>query len=665
MRKLLRGRYGERARLRLVGHGLVAAALVVVGSARPSADGPDPTLRITSPIGRTGLPGTLRIVARLDGLDSSVPVQVHFFVNGTFLASDMDGPPFDALWTDENPFETRELVAKAELSSGTILTDAVVLNPLELTETAEVTSVAVEASVLDEKGRFVRDLTSSDFELLEDTELQDLELMLQQREPALFALLIDTSQSMATRADAVRATAARLLEPLAPEDQVVVAPFSRTITSVTGPTTDRATVLEAIGAIRHRGGTAILDALGQAADALASGDRRRAIVLITDGYDEHSESRFDAAVEKLRKSSITLYVVGLGGIAGISLKGEKLLLQLAEETGGRAWFPRDEKQLALAYSAIAAEVQHKYLLAYTPHNQKRDGTWRAINLKVRSPGLRVRARKGYTAPLAPPVRPSLEFTAVGTGQEPASITRDDLIVLEDGVPQQVDTFHEAVLPVTFMLALDSSGSMKKNAAKAQEAAREFIAAMRPEDKLGMILFADKSNSVHSPTERRDESLKAIDGYLAKGGTALHDALHDSLAQIADVQGRRVVVVVTDGRDENAASNGPGSLRTSEEVLQKLRQTETTLYAVGLGSRVNRDYLQQLADLSGGAAYFPADLTTLAAEYHKILDELRRRYVVGYESTNRVRDGSWRNVEIRVQQGGVRVRSRDGYYAPAQ
>jgi Ca-activated chloride channel family protein len=310
-------------------------------------------------------------------------------------------------------------------------------------------------------------------------------------------------------------------------------------------------------------------------------------------------------------------------------------------------------------------VQHKYLLTYTPHNQKRDGSWRAIDVKVRSPGARVRARKGYTAPLALPVRPSLEFTAVGTGQEPASIIRDDLIVLEDGVPQQVDTFHEAVLPVTFMLALDSSGSIKKSAAKAQEAAREFITAMRPEDKLGMILFADKSNSVHSPTERRDESLKAIDGYVAEGGTALYDALYDSLAQIADVQGRRVVVVVTDGLDENAASNGPGSLRTSEEVLQKLQQTEATLYAVGLGSRVNRAYLQQLADLSGGGAYFPADVTTLAAEYHKILDELRRRYVVGYESTNRVRNGNWRKVEIRVRQGGVQVRSRDGYYAPAQ
>ena len=111
----------------------------------------------------------------------------------------------------------------------------------------------------------------------------------------------------------------------------------------------------------------------EASGTLAVGERRRAIVLITDGYDEHSQSAFDAAVGSLRNSQITLYVVGLGGVAGISLKGEQLLSQLASETGGRAWFPRDERQLALAYSTIASEVRHRYLLAYTPQNQVRDG----------------------------------------------------------------------------------------------------------------------------------------------------------------------------------------------------------------------------------------------------------------------------------------------------
>jgi VWFA-related protein len=621
-------------------------------------------IRITSPLGRTGLPGTIRVVARLDGVAPSVPVKVHFYVDKLLLASDVDGPPFEALWSDENPFEKRELMAQAEFGDGLTLMDTVELKPLEVTDSAEITSVAVDASVLDAKGRFISNLSAANFRLLENDEPQTVDLVAQQREAALFTLLVDTSQSMAIRADAVRSTAATFLKSLAPEDQVIVAPFSRSITSVTGPTTDRATALGAISAIRHRGGTAILDTLAEAAGTLEGGERRKAIVLITDGYDEDSLSGFNAAVEAMRKRDLTLYVIGFGGVAGISLKGEKLLSRLAEETGGRAWFPLDEQQLRFAYDAIAADVQHKYVLTYTPQNQKRDGRWRAITVTA-GEGLRVRARKGYTAPLAPPVRTSIEFTGIGAGQTPLSLTRDDVTVLEDGVPQQIDTFHEAVLPVTFMLALDSSGSMKKSAAEAQEAAREFIAAMRPEDQIGMILFSSKSNYINSPTERRDYSLKAIDGYVAEGGTALYDALYDSLAQVATAKGRRAVVVVTDGRDENATSDGPGSLRTWEDVLRLLPQSEAAVYAVGIGSRVERDRLQELANRSGGAAYFPSDVTALAVEYNKILDELRRRYVVGYESTNRLRNGEWRKVDIRVHQEGASIRSRGGYYAPAQ
>ena len=76
-------------------------------------------------------------------------------------------------------------------------------------------------------------------------------------------------------------------------------------------------------------------------------------------------------------------------------------------------------------------------------------------------------------------------------------------------------------------------------------------------------------------------------------------------------------------------------------------------------------MQELADRSGGAAYFPSDVTALAADYQRILDELRRRYVLAYESTNRMRDGKWRKVQIRAKLPEVTVRSRDGYFAPAQ
>jgi VWFA-related protein len=647
---------------------LLACAVGLTAAVHLGAQAEDRRFRITSPLGRTGLPGTIRIVARLDGEQPApdAPPRVSFYINGLHHADDLDGPPFEALWNDDNPFEKREIMARLELSTGSVLSDTVVLNPMLVTEAVEVTSVAIEASVVDERGRIVRNLTSDDFQLEENAVSQELDVVSQRREPGVFTLLVDSSQSMALRADTVRDAARRFLEPLNPDDAVVVAPFSRGIINVTGPTTDHGTVLDAIASIKPTGGTAILDSLQQAVAGLDGPQQRRAVVLITDGYDEHSTVEFDATIAALKERNVTVYVIGIGGVAGISLRGEQLLTKLAEQTGGRAWFPRDNRRLAEAYATAAEDVQQKYLLTYTPSDQKRDGTWRAITVKTRTPGLRVRTREGYMAPLAPPVRTSLEFTAVGRGQVAASITVDDLEVLEDGVPQKVDTFHEAVLPVTFMLALDSSGSMRRSAERAQEAARGFITALRPEDEVGMIMFANEATYIHSPTTNRDYSIAAIDKYVAEGGTALYDAVYDSLTQLGTVKnGRRVVVVVTDGLDENAASNGPGSLHTWDEVLGKLRQTEAAVYAVGVGTRVDRVRLQALADRSGGAAYFPQDVAALAADYQKILDELRRRYVVGYESTNRQRNGQWREIELRARGGGIAFRSRGGYFAPSQ
>jgi Ca-activated chloride channel homolog len=665
MRRLLRGRHRER---RGVAASIAAFALLgtVLAAGNNEVQSERPSLRITSPLGRTGIPGTIRIVARADGLDDGAVLgRVDFYVDQLFLANDTDGPPYETLWEDEDPFVRREIKVRAELASGAVLEDRLTLEPLVVTEAAHVNAIEMEASVLDKKGHFVRDLTATDFEVLENSKEQVIDVVSQKREPALFALLVDSSQSMALRAQTVRATAKRLLIPLAKDDQVVVLPFAKRILNVTGPTTDHATVLDAIAGIQPSGGTAILDALRETAGALSGRSERRAIVLITDGYDEHSVSEFDDAIAALRKSDVTVYVVGVGGIAGISLKGEQLLKRLAEETGGRAWFPRDDRQLGEIYENVASDVQQKYLITYTPSNQQLDGAWRTVAISARNPDLRVRARTGYTAPVAPPIHTSLEFTAVGPEQTAASVSVEDLDVLEDGVPQTVDTFQEAVLPVTIMLALDASGSMQRSAEKALEAARGFVMALRQEDEMGLIMFADRANYMHSPGRNRDYSFAAIDKYKTAGGTALNDALYDSLAQIGGVKGRRVVVVMTDGRDENAQSNGPGSLRSWDDVLRKLQQTDAAVYAVGIGSNVDRARLQELADRSGGAAYFPADVGGLAANYSKILDELRRRYVVGYESTNRIRNGNWRKVDIRVRHGDATIRSRGGYFAPTQ
>ncbi len=243
------------------------------------------------------------------------------------------------------------------------------------------------------------------------------------------------------------------------------------------------------------------------------------------------------------------------------------------------------------------------------------------------------------------------------------VTRDDLVVIEDGVEQKIDTFQEATTPVTMVLALDQSGSMKPSAGKVVEAATAFVEALRPEDWLGVITFADRSMVAHGMTLERESTLQAIAAYKAEGGTALYDALCDSVLMLKQYKGRKAVVVLTDGRDEDNPGTGPGSTRTWEQVIGLFREIDVTAFAVGLGTKIDPTRLTALATVSGGQAYFPQEVAELSAQYARIVDNLSHRYIIGYTSTNSSRDGKWRTVEIKTRTAGIVVHSRQGYFAP--
>jgi VWFA-related protein len=663
VRRLLR----RRRRIAVTGRLIAIAAflaIAIVGAAANAvaSDAIIPAVRITSPMGRTGLDGRIRIVARVTAPEKAPAPTVRFYVNGELLATDSDGAPYVAEWEDLNPFEACALSVEADFGDAAVTRDEIKLEPLEIIETTQVMSVGLEATVVDARGRYIASLASGDFELREDGRVQTIDTVSSEPVPATFTLLIDTSQSMSRSMKMVRDAAARLSDHLREIDSIVVAPFKTGIVSITGPTRDHGTVADAVAAIRPKGGTAILDSLIRVVEQVSITDRR-VVVLVTDGYDEASESSIDAVLPVLKRTQVTVYVIAVGGVAGVSLHGEALLRRLAEETGGRAFFPWNGAELTAAHLAIAEDARSRYRLAYTPTNQRWDGTWRKIELAVSDPSYRVRARPGYTAPTPPPVRASIEFTAVNSEQQLATLTRDDLEVLEDGVPQNVDVFQEATAPVSIMLALDGSGSMKRAAPAVQEAVLAFVGALRADDPLGMLVFADTPVVAHGFSLDRSQSARTIVDYTTKGGTALYDGLYDGLAQLATREGRRVLVVMSDGRDENAKSTGPGSTHSWDEVLKQARDIDATVYVVGLGSKVDRARLEQIAAVTGGEAYFTGNASELEQHYRRILEELRRRYLVAYTSTNAARDGKWRKVEIRAS--ATKVRSRGGYYAPPQ
>jgi VWFA-related protein len=643
----------------------IVALVVAILPAAPLGTEQEPaplSVRITSPLGRMGAATNIRFVAQIQTSPDTLLRPVRFYVDGVLLKTDDDGPPFAVEWLDENPFEQRELSVEVEDDAGRVARDAVVLPPFEFVEIAEVRSVLLEAAVYDGRGRFIRGLSASSFAVEEDGVPQAIDLVRQETLPATFALLIDRSQSMHRRIDFVKDAARRFLDFLRPADRVLVAPFAAGLGALTGPTSDRKTVLEAIEDIDAVGGTSILDSLVDVTRKLPADLGRRVVVLITDGYDEGSAISIDDALSTVKAAGMTVYVVGIGGVAGISLKGERLLKRIAAETGGQTFFPPREEEIIGVHERLAIDTQNRYLVTYTPTNQSRDGQWRRVSLTT-LPDYTVRARDGYVAPKPPPIRPELEFTIRDTNRGYPDLAVDDLIVTEDGIEQTIDAFHEAVAPVSIVLALDASGSMRASAAQVVEAAREFVQALRPEDSLALILFADESVIVHDLTKSRETTLKAIDTYTAVGGTALYDALWLALSRLETVAGRRAVVVLSDGRDENNPGTAPGSVRTVDEVLAVIRKAGATIFPIGLGPRVDRPFLERLAALSGGESYFPDAVENLQGDYRRVVENLRRRYVLSYTSTNTDRNGAWREVRIRARSDDVVVTSQGGYFAP--
>ena len=188
---------------------------------------------------------------------------------------------------------------------------------------------------------------------------------------------------------------------------------------------------------------------------------------------------------------------------------------------------------------------------------------------------------------------------------------DTFDVFEDGVKQTLDTFQEAVAPISIMLAVDASGSMRPVADAVKDAATSFVKALRPADQLALTMFADQAAVVHDLTTKREWTIEGIDQYTAKGGTALNDAVYNSLARLGSVDGRRAIVLLTDGRDENGPGTAPGSRHSLADVLTQIRGVDATIYAIGLGPKVDRAALEKLASASGGEAFFPQTVDILA------------------------------------------------------
>ncbi len=275
----------------------------------------------------------------------------------------------------------------------------------------ETTNVQLSVAVFDGKSpRLITDLKQADFEILEDGAVQKIESFRAEGDlPIDVAVLMDTSNSVKPKLKFEKEAAVTFIYTMlqSRRDRALFATFDSEV-ELHQDFTNRTDLLsQAIDKVKARGETRMYDAIYRVCEEKMFGSpgRRRAMVIITDGEDTISERKLSAAIDIAQRSETTIYVISTkaGGFFGVDAgmvdrKEDKVLKQLAEETGGRAFFTSQVIELERSFSTIVQELRSQYLIAYAPVNDKFDGKFREI--QVRLPGrkdLRIRTKRGYTA----------------------------------------------------------------------------------------------------------------------------------------------------------------------------------------------------------------------------------------------------------------------------
>jgi len=290
---------------------------------------------------------------------------------------------------------------------------SVCLAPLLLTaQTVEIrvetTLVVVPVTVTDTNNRFVLGLEKSDFQVFEDGVEQKITHFSGEDAPISIGLLIDTSGSMTMKLDTSRRAAEELLKTLNPQDEAFLIEFSDRAQLVQAFTNKPEDMQSGLGRLQTGGLTALLDAVNLGiAEMKNAKNPRKALVVISDGGDNNSRYSQQEIRNIVREADVQLYAMGVFEAFFLSLtkeevSGPKLLSQIAEQTGGRAFGASEASQLEAIAEKIAIELHNEYSLAYSPSHAERDGKLRKIEVRIKQPkglpDLKARWRTGYYAP---------------------------------------------------------------------------------------------------------------------------------------------------------------------------------------------------------------------------------------------------------------------------
>lgn len=268
------------------------------------------------------------------------------------------------------------------------------------------------------------------------------------------------------------------------------------------------------------------------------------------------------------------------------------------------------------------------------------------------------------------------------------LTKEDFQVYEDDVKQEIVNFYSEAVPVHAVLLVDVSGSTRESQGEFRRAALRFAKSLSPDDRIAIITFSDKAKLILDWTNDLKKIEFALDSIYAKGNTVLNDALYVTFDDLLKtVEGKKAVILLTDGVDT-------GSMVSVDEALELATRSEAMIYIVSkleeywasaiayrmelqaLAQIVPRELkdefiievkrmLHRLAHQTGGKVLSAKDFGSLTDVYAQVAEEIKNQYYISYSPFNVLKDGKWRNVEIRTLRQEAVVSTRPGYFAPLE
>lgn len=262
------------------------------------------------------------------------------------------------------------------------------------------TLVVLNASITDAKGNAVTNLKQNQFKVFEDGVEQEISLFTATETPFAAVILLDTSGSMESRISLARSAAIAFLDGLDSDDAAAIYNFDSKVSVIQDFSNSR-DVADKVFELKATGMTVLNDAVFKAAEELSKRpEKRRAIIVLSDGADTKSSKSAEKALTAALAADVMIYTVDMSALdtgGKERFQNQSVLKNFAEKTGGFFVATPGGQAMRDAFKKIVSELGTQYTLGYNPTNLKKDGKWRAIELRVQRPNLTIRTRKGYNA----------------------------------------------------------------------------------------------------------------------------------------------------------------------------------------------------------------------------------------------------------------------------